>query len=100
MAEVKRPKQEKIVPKKAHHRFTLCVSGAARGKTVADDYTLAFELGRQIAQQGHVLITGATIGLPDWAAQGAKSAGGMSIGVSPATSYKEHTKKYRLPTDA
>lgn len=100
MSAKKRPRQKKIVPRKAHHRFTLCVSGAARGATVTQDYKLAFELGEQIAKQGHVLITGATIGLPDWAAQGAKSVGGMSIGISPAASYKEHVKKYRLPTDA
>jgi len=95
-----RPTTKKIVPKSPEHRFTICVSGAARGETVEKDYKLAFELGRQVALHGHVLITGATIGLPDWAAQGAKSVGGMSIGISPATSHLEHTKKYRLPTDA
>lgn len=95
-----RPKQTKLVPKSPEHRFTICVSGAARGSTVDQDYELAFELGRQVALHGHVLITGATIGLPDWAAQGAKSAGGMSIGISPAASVKEHVKKYRLPTTA
>lgn len=100
MGEDGRPKQKKIVPREPHHRFTLCVSGASRGETVAQDYKLAFELGEQIAKQGHILITGATVGLPDWAAQGAKAAGGMSIGVSPASSYKEHVKKYRLPTAA
>lgn len=95
-----RPKQTKLVPKSPKHRFTICVSGAARGKTVEDDYELAFELGKQVALQGHVLITGATIGLPDWAAQGAKSVGGMSIGISPAASVREHLNKYRLPTTA
>jgi uncharacterized protein (TIGR00725 family) len=95
-----RPKQTKIVPKKPHHRFTLCVSGAAKGVTVTQDYKLAFALGEEIAKSGHILLTGATVGLPDWAAQGAKSVGGMSIGISPASSYKEHVKKYRLPTDA
>lgn len=79
-------------------KLTICVSGAARGKTVDEDYKLAFELGKQIAEHGHTLITGATLGLPDWAAQGAKSAGGMSIGISPAASYKEHVNTYRLPT--
>jgi uncharacterized protein (TIGR00725 family) len=85
---------------KKNTKLTLCVSGAARGATVAQDYQLAFELGQQIAKEGHVLITGATIGLPDWAAQGAKAAGGMSIGISPAAGYKEHVKKYRLPIDS
>jgi uncharacterized protein (TIGR00725 family) len=80
--------------------MTICVSGAARGKTVDMDYKLAFELGRQVALHGHTLITGATVGLPDWAAQGAKSVGGMSIGISPAASLREHLNKYRLPTTA
>lgn len=98
--EATRPKQTKLVPKTPKHRFTICVSGAARGETVEKDYELAFELGKQIALHGHVLITGATIGLPDWAAQGAKSVGGMSIGISPAASAREHLNKYRLPTSA
>ena len=100
MADTARPKQSKIIPQSPNHRFTVCVSGAARGHTVEKDYELAFELGKQIALQGHVLITGATVGLPDWAAQGAKSVGGMSIGISPAASSKEHVNKYHLPTTA
>jgi uncharacterized protein (TIGR00725 family) len=95
-----RPTETKIVPKKPKQRFTICISGAARGKTVNTDYELAFELGKQVALQGHVLITGATVGLPDWAAQGAKSVGGMSIGISPAASVREHLNKYHLPTTA
>jgi len=100
MPDEVRPKQEKIIPKSPKHRLTICVSGASRGKTVEKDFELAFELGKQVALQGHVIITGATIGLPDWAAQGAKSVGGMSIGVSPAASAKEHVNKYHLPTTA
>lgn len=100
MAATNRPKQTKLVPKSPKHRFTICVSGAARGLSVDKSYELAFELGKQVALHGHVLITGATVGLPDWAAQGAKSVGGMSIGVSPASSIKEHVNKYRLPTTA
>ncbi len=92
--------QSQPVPKTPKHRMTICVSGAARGKTVDMDYKLAFELGKQVALHGHTLITGATVGLPDWAAQGAKSVGGMSIGISPAASLKEHLNKYRLPTTA
>lgn len=82
----------------AKHHLHICVSGAAKGETVEMDYELAYQLGRQVALQGHTLVTGATIGLPDWAAQGAKSVGGMSIGISPASSYLEHVEKYRLPT--
>ena len=80
--------------------LTICISGAAKGPTVDLDYKIAFELGKKVAERGHVLITGATNGLPDWAAQGAKSAGGMSVGISPAASLKDHTNRYALPTEA
>lgn len=77
--------------------YSICVSGAASGESVDDACGLAYELGVQIAKSGHVLTTGATIGLPLYAAKGAKDAGGMSIGFSPAASLRSHTKKYRLP---
>jgi uncharacterized protein (TIGR00725 family) len=79
-------------------KLTICLSGAAHGASVDQDYSLAHAIGQKIAERGHILITGATVGLPDWSAQGAKSVDGLSIGISPAASHKEHTKKYRLPT--
>lgn len=82
---------------KFHLRFTICVSGAAGGETVEDSADLAEELGREIAKHGHILTTGATVGLPFYAAKGATSAGGTSIGFSPAGSLREHLRKYRLP---
>lgn len=80
-----------------HLSFTICVSGAADGRTVEESADLAEALGRSIAKHGHILTTGATVGLPFHAAKGAKLAGGMSIGFSPAGSLREHLKKYRLP---
>lgn len=78
-------------------RFTICVSGAASGHTVDEDYELAVSLGREIAKRGHILTTGATVGLPNAAAEGSNMEGGMSIGFSPAASLREHLRKYRLP---
>jgi uncharacterized protein (TIGR00725 family) len=78
-------------------RFSICVSGAASGKTVALSHELAERLGRSIAKEGHILTTGATVGLPFFAAKAATTAGGMSIGFSPASSLREHLAKYRLP---
>lgn len=78
-------------------RYTICVSGAASGDTVIDDAKLAEELGAEIAKHGHIITTGATVGLPFHAAKGAKRAGGTSIGFSPAASLREHLRKYRLP---
>ncbi len=77
--------------------YSICVSGAASGKTVASSHELAASLGRAIANRGHILTTGATVGLPFYAAVAAKEAGGMSIGFSPAASLREHVAKYRLP---
>lgn len=82
---------------KAHLRFTICVSGAAAGKTVNDSAELAEQLGAEIAKHGHILTTGATVGLPFHAAKGASLNKGMSIGFSPAGSLREHLRKYRLP---
>ncbi|KKQ86945.1 MAG: hypothetical protein UT09_C0023G0010 [Parcubacteria group bacterium GW2011_GWF2_38_8] len=59
----------------------------------------AKELGREIARQGVVLVTGATTGFPFWAAMGAKEENGISIGFSPAASEKEHAEIYKLPLD-
>ena len=79
-------------------RFSICVSGAAAGETVKASAQLARDTGAAIARNGHVLTTGATVGLPYYAALGAKSEGGMSIGFSPAVSLREHLRKYRLPS--
>jgi uncharacterized protein (TIGR00725 family) len=79
-------------------RYNICVSGAAAGHTVEEDKKVAERLGTCIAKHGHVLTTGATVGLPFYAARGAKKAGGMSVGFSPATSIREHLRKYRLPS--
>lgn len=80
-------------------RYSICVSGAAAGETVRDSADLAEATGAAIGHRGHILTTGATIGLPYHAARGAKKAGGMSIGFSPASSLREHLRKYRLPND-
>ena len=78
-------------------KHSICISGAAAGQSVDASCGLAYELGVAIAKSGHIITTGATVGLPLYAAKGAMDAGGMSIGFSPAASLREHTKKYRLP---
>jgi len=77
--------------------YTICVSGAAAGETVIKSRPLAERLGKAIAKSGNIITTGATVGLPLFAARAAKQAGGMSIGFSPAASLREHVHKYRLP---
>ena len=80
-------------------RYSICVSGAAAGQTVKDSHELAEQVGMAIAKSGNILTTGATVGLPYYAGLGAKKGGGVSIGFSPASSLREHVRKYRLPYD-
>lgn len=82
-------------------RYQICVSGAANGDTVTGAHKLAFEVGQEISRQGKTLLTGATIGLPRFAAEGVmsvKGERGLSVGFSPASSFREHVATYRLPT--
>lgn len=79
-------------------KYSICVSGSAD----ADVCNLGAnkqvkELGRQIALHQAFLITGATTGMPDYAAAGCQEAGGISIGVSPAYSKQDHVNRYNLP---
>lgn len=79
--------------------YQICVSGAARGKSAEAGRRLAHETGEAIAKSGHILLTGATSGIPQLAAEAYKKAGGaMSVGISPAATKVEHVLKYRLPT--
>lgn len=80
-------------------QYSICVSGAASGDTVEDSRSLATRLGAAIARRGHITTTGATVGLPFFAAKGAKDAGGMSIGFSPASGIRDHLRRYRLPRE-
>jgi len=85
------------IPYRLQHQYKICVSGAAAGDTVEADKDLAYEVGRQIALQGAVLLTGATTGLPFYAAKGNYECGGIAIGLSPASTIKEHVNAYKLP---
>lgn len=86
--------------KHGHRKLKICVSGAAEtlhcGPSALDK---AKELGKEIVRQGAIIVTGATTGFPFWSAIGAKEEGGISIGLSPAATEKEHTEVYRLPVD-
>jgi uncharacterized protein (TIGR00725 family) len=83
-------------------KYQICISGAARGDSVDLAKKLAEQAGREVIRRGHLVLTGATRGLPYYAAKAAKKAGGediSSIGFSPAASRLAHVKKYQLPLD-
>ncbi len=79
--------------------FKICVSGAAEGDCLnKETIEKAEKVGEAIAKAKAVLVTGATTGLPYFAAKGTKKGGGISIGFSPASTRADHTNRYRLPT--
>ena len=83
-----------------HLKIKICVSGAAEtGHCSADALEKAKELGSEIARIGAILVNGATTGFPYWAAIGAKEANGFTIGISPASSEREHIETFNLPVD-
>lgn len=86
-----------------HSKPTIGVMGSAElalnESTAANLKSLADRLGRAIADHGCTLITGATTGFPDLISRAARSAGAITIGVSPAQSREEHVSRYLLPED-
>ncbi len=62
-------------------RMTVGVMGSSGGAIPWDVSQRLYELGRQIGRRRYVLISGACPGLPHEAVKGAKSLGGIVVGV-------------------
>lgn len=82
-------------------KYRIGVMGSSQGPTirVQENVNKSIKIGQEIAKSGCILVNGACPGLPDEAAFGAKNAGGFTMGVSPAFSEFEHTRKYKSPKD-
>ena len=80
-------------------KYKICVSGSADEKVCPGAPELALAVGKEIVAHNGVVVTGATKGIPYYAAKGAKEAGGFSIGLSPAANEQAHIRKYKLPVD-
>ena len=59
----------------------------------------AYQTGQALARQGKNVLTGATTGIPYAAAMGARDAGALVVGISPAGNPVEHAKMFRKPLD-
>ena len=84
-------------------KIKVGVMGSAGGESGGDGGALrasAEALGRAVAARGCVLLTGATTGLPHAAGAAAHAAGGLHVGISPASGVREHVERYGLPTEA
>ena len=79
------------------HRVAVGVMGSAGGDLTGAVCDRVYRLGQEIARREYVLVTGACPGLPHEAVRGAKSEGGIVVGISPALNFGEHMLKYRSP---
>lgn len=63
-----------------YQKYVAVIGGGEAGETVL---AMAFEVGREIARQGAVLLCGGLGGVMQAAARGAQEAGGITIGILP-----------------
>ena len=87
------------IPTKLNIRNIKSQADWSAAEDVVEGMQLAMALGREVIEQGAILVTGATTGFPLWASRAAKEAGGIAIGLSPAASGQEHVELYKLPLD-
>jgi hypothetical protein len=73
------------------------VMGSAGGKMTPALRRKARRVGEALGRLGCVVVTGGCPGLPQEATLGAKTAGGMTLGISPALDLKEHVRRYGSP---
>jgi uncharacterized protein (TIGR00725 family) len=81
-------------------KYNIAISGAAVISHCCKGIVeISKKVGVEVARQKCVLVTGATTGVPYFAALGCKKAGGFNVGFSPATSEAAHLKTYKLPLE-
>lgn len=81
-------------------KIKIAISGAAETAHCSENVNnLAYEIGKYLAINDIIVVTGATTGSPLWVARGAYENNGYVIGISPAIDEKEHQEVYGLPTD-
>jgi uncharacterized protein (TIGR00725 family) len=82
----------------SEHTFKIAVLGSAAAQEDSAEYLKAHRVGRSVAANGGIVLTGACPGLPQAAVKGATEAGGLCLGISPAMNLSEHVESYSYPT--
>ncbi|MEO0280595.1 MAG: TIGR00725 family protein [candidate division WOR-3 bacterium] len=72
--------------------------GVIGGSTCTKEiYEIAYEVGKNIAKSGNILICGGLSGVMEAACRGAYEAGGLTIGILPGDSKEESNKWVKIP---
>ena len=79
-------------------KYKIGVYGSGKGESI-DVVEKAKKIGKAIAENNCILITGSCLGVPHEAAISAKEHNGFTVGVSPASTLQEHEEKFGFPTD-
>lgn len=79
-------------------KMVFGVMGSAGGEVPESAREKIYDLGAEVGKRGYTLVTGIAPGLPHDSVLGAKSQGGLVIGISPAQSFTEHVERYNSPT--
>ena len=77
-------------------KIAVCGSSLVTDEKIAKK---SFEIGKEIAENGVLLLTGAGRGYPYEAVKGANSVNGKVFGVSPAEDEEEHISRYSFPIE-
>ncbi|MBU2063584.1 MAG: TIGR00725 family protein [Candidatus Omnitrophica bacterium] len=77
------------------NRVLISVIGGHKADKKARD--LARQTGRIIARLGAILVCGGLGGVMEYAAQGAKGAGGLTVGILPGEKKKDANKYIDIP---
>lgn len=75
----------------------IAIIGTSKGKLNKSELGNARKLGKMLAHEKFVLLTGACGGIPLAVARSAFLNGGKIIGYSPGENLKEHINKYSSP---
>jgi len=80
-------------------KIRVGVMGSAGGRMSAKVKAKARALGEALGRHGCLVVTGGCPGLPEEATAGAKAAGAMTLGISPAVDLEEHVKRFGSPVN-
>lgn len=78
-------------------QIRIGVMGSAADDLDAAVTETCHKLGQSIASRGCCLLTGACHGMPHETVVGSRSAGGHVVGISPASTLKEHVEVHHSP---
>lgn len=75
-------------------RFVAIIGG---GQCSREEARLAEEVGRELAEQGAILVCGGLGGVMEAACKGASSEGGLTIGILPGDSRRPANRYVQIP---